>query len=203
MPMSEELTSGQSRVLAWLRSTLEAGRRSPTIREIMHGVGYASPRPVQVHLDALEAAGWIRRTRGVARGIELADALPARGVPLLGDVPAGAPELAEEHLREHVSFDAQVAGADTFALRVRGTSMQDAGILEGDLVVVRKDAPVTDGAIGVALLDGDATVKRIRKTAGGYRLEPENPDFTPIDVPPNAPDFRILGPVVAVWRTLP
>jgi repressor LexA len=124
-------------------------------------------------------------------------------VPVLGRVPAGNPREAIELAEEELLLDPSLAGeGEIFALRVKGDSMEGAHICEGDYVLVRAQETAGDGEIAVAVVDGEATVKRIRRRNGGIRLEPANPAYQPVDVPENAPSFRIAGKVVGVFRKL-
>lgn len=133
---------------------------------------------------------------------DIAAAMARGGIPLVGHVAAGAPILAEEHVEEVLFLDGFVARhKDLFALRVRGDSMRDAGILDGDVVVVRSGSDAPNGDIVVALLEDEATVKRLDRHPGGVRLLPENPDFDPIELTGEAAaTLRILGRVTAVLR---
>jgi repressor LexA len=198
----------------------------PTVREIAKGAGLSSPATVHAHLAALEREGWLRRDPSKPRAIELlprareataaavtdaprktapatavAGASGARRLPLVGRVAAGTPLLAEEHWEGLVSVPAQAGGdRGDFVLAVRGDSMRDAGILDGDWVVVRRQETADNGDVVVALVGGEeATVKRFFHDGDAVRLEPANPRYEPI----RTRDARIVGRVVGVLRRLP
>lgn len=207
--MSKGLTAKQQAILAFLRA--ETARRGfpPTIREIGARFGLRSTGSVRDHLRALERKGHIGRRRHLSRGIVLAAAprpqrpTPRPAIPLLGDIAAGPPQLAIESALDSLPLDpALFGGGDLFALRVRGDSMRDAGIYEGDHVVVRRQATADNGDIVVALLDDEATVKRFFHEGRRVRLQPENPDLKPIFLKPNQIELQLLGKVVGVLRKL-
>jgi repressor LexA len=188
------------------RFTAERGY-PPTIREIGKAFQIASTNGVRYYLTILERAGHVKRSGRISRGIGPMGAAARRpGIPILGRVAAGAPILAEESFDGHLEPD-QIFG-DTeslFALRVRGDSMIDAGILEGDYVIVRKQDRASAGEIVVALLGEEATVKYYRPRAGHVELVPANEAYEPIVVGPQTErerGFRILGVVSGVIRTL-
>ena len=195
------LTEKQGKILAFIRSQIVSGGCPPTARDICHHFGFKSPRAASNHLRALEQKGHLRRAPRRSRNLILSDS--AAGIPIVGRVAAGQPILAVEH-REGVLDVAADFGplADLFAVRVQGQSMRDAGILDGDYVVVRQCPVVENGRIGVAYLDGEATVKRIVHTKAGFRLQPENAEFQPITVENPKTDFRLAGPVVGVVRRM-
>jgi repressor LexA len=182
----------------------------PTVRDIGKAVGLASSSTVHAHLANLEKLGLLRRDPTKPRAIELLDramesvrsAVRPAGVPLVGSVAAGQPILAEENIEEYVDVPAAAGGEDgDFVLRVRGDSMIDAGILEGDYVVVRPQEVAVDGEIVVALVgeESDATVKRFFHEADHVRLQPENQTMEPI----RSKDVRVLGKVVGLYRSVP
>jgi repressor LexA len=200
MHMSE-LTDRQEAILKFIARHCEDTGYPPTVREIGLAVGLASPSTVHAHLAKLEAGGHIRRDPTKPRAMLVhGDRKPARRrrpsdvLPLVGSVAAGEPRLAEEHIEDWV--DSPFAG--DFVLRVTGDSMVNAGILDGDLVVVRRQETALDGEIVVALLEDEATVKRLRRRGGRVWLQPENPSYAPI----LADEARLLGRVVGVMRTL-
>ena len=184
----------------------------PTVREIGSKVGLASPASVQGHLAALEAEGYIRRGASKRRALELTRlARPAgtvafpgpgrglRSVPLVGRVAAGAPLLAEENIEDTLDIPGCLGGdADCFALRVTGTSMINAGIFNGDIVVVKRQETAEDGDIVVAVLTDEATLKRFFREEDQVRLQPENDLMEPI----YTRDPLIAGKVIAVMRKL-
>jgi len=183
----------------------------PTVREIGEAVGLASPSTVHAHLANLERAGLLRRDPTKPRALQLAShaRMPVGGatrdvdrLPLLGQIAAGGPLLAEENVEEYVSVP-ETLGPGDFVLRVKGDSMVGAGILDGDFVVVRRQETARDGDVVVALAGDDesadeATVKRFFREDGRVRLQPENEALEPI----YAPHVRVLGKVVGVFRRL-
>ena len=178
----------------------------PSVREIGEEVGLKSPSTVHFHLKGLEGAGLITKAEGKTRAITVvgAPAHPVREeldprpdrVPVVGNVAAGAPILAEECVEDYLTFDTGGRAGEYFALRVRGESMLRAGILPGDLVVVHRQQECRSGEIVVALFEDEATVKTLRRKDGKTWLMPENPDYEPID----GTFAQILGKVVAVVR---
>ena len=178
----------------------------PSVREIGEEVGLKSPSTVHFHLKGLEGAGLITKAEGKTRAItvvgapahpvlEELDPRPDR-VPVVGNVAAGSPILAEECIEDYLTFDTAGRPGEYFALRVRGESMLRAGILPGDLVVVHRQQECRSGEIVVALFEDEATVKTLRRKDGKTWLMPENPDYEPID----GTFAQILGKVVAVVR---
>ncbi|HEY7603879.1 MAG TPA: transcriptional repressor LexA [Gaiellaceae bacterium] len=208
------LTKRQQEIWEFLVAYVDDHGYPPTVREIGEHVGLASPSTVHAHLANLERAGLIRRDPTKPRALELtgrvkADALeheggPAHALPLLGQIAAGGPLLAEQNVDAYLSVPEPLSrGGEEFLLRVRGDSMQDAGILEGDYVVVRRQQDARDGEIVVALVGDDesadeATVKRFFRDAGRIRLQPENQAYEPI----YASHVQILGRVTGVFRSL-
>jgi len=210
-------------VLNMIAGSLREQGRPPTIREIGEAFGIASTNGVRYYLDRLEKAGKIRRDKWTSRGIELSGPKPAsapaaapihpiqqstlphnaREIPLLGRVAAGAPILAEENIEDVLIVDgAFVRPGKHFALRVKGDSMKNAGILDGDVVIVHHDAPLRSGEIAVAVIGDEATVKRYFPRRDKVLLIPENEEYQPIEVRPSDPEFRIAGKVVGVFRRL-
>lgn len=192
---------GQSRerVFRFVRECLSRGE-PPTVREVQEAMGFRAVQTAREHLEALVKDGRLVKAAGRARGYRLPEALrslPAVLVPLLGRVQAGALTTAIEDPEGYVSVQTRLPQAELFALRVRGESMRDAGILEGDVVVVRQQPAVENGEIVVALVDDEATVKRWRKTETGVVLEPANDAFAPIVV---HGDVAVLGKVVELRR---
>lgn len=174
----------------------------PTIREIGHAFHISSTNGVRYYLDLLERAGSLKRLPGISRGIgNLAQAVRA-GIPILGRVTAGANGLAEESFEGTLDFSAMFeSGGSAFALRVRGDSMRDAGILPGDYVVVQPQKDAVNGQIVVARIGDDATVKTFQSRKGQIELIPSNPDHRTIEVH-EGDDFEILGVVKGVLRTV-
>jgi repressor LexA len=224
-PASEEA------ILAFIADSLRDQGRPPTLREIGKAFSIASTNGVRYYLDRLEQSGKIRRDRWTSRGIEIQaiqgrDAesrkpVPVRSlapttphprrtstnepleIPLLGRVAAGAPILAEENIEDTIIVDgALVRPGKHFALRVRGDSMKNAGIFDGDVVIVRHEAPVRSGEIAVVVIGEEATVKRYFPRRDKILLLPENDDYEPIEVRATDPETRVAGKVVGVFRRL-
>lgn len=167
----------------------------PTVREICAELGIRSTSTVHRYLKELEAEGRISMGENQNRAITLKDTAPAGTIPVLGRVAAGSPILAEEEVEEYVPYAGNTAGL--FALRVRGESMIKCGILNDDIVVVRRTPEARNGEIVVALVEDSATVKRFYKEDGHFRLQPENDDYEPIIVD----SVEILGKVISVVRS--
>ena len=202
----DELTPRQRRILDFIQQTVRDRGYPPTVREIGEAVGLTSSSSVHAQLENLGRRGLLRKDPSKPRAIEVAGARPARAVnvPVVGRIAAGAPILADENVETHLPVAEELAGSgELFALRVQGDSMVDAGILDGDLVVVRRQDVAPDGTVVAALLPGpaedEATVKRLRRNGGKVSLVPENPTMEPFDMPQGG---RILGAVVAVLRKL-
>ena len=205
----ERLSAMQQKIYAYIVSCLQTQGYPPSVREIGDAVGLKSPSTVHFHLKKMEKAGVIERSAGKVRTISLAEGVgpplederktqEAREnqVPILGDVAAGSPILAQECVEGYLAFETHGRGDEYFALRVRGESMLNAGILPGDLVVVHRQEDAASGEIVVALIDEEATVKRLSRRRGHMWLMPENDDYSPI----NGDRARILGRVSAVVR---
>jgi len=207
------LTKRQQEIWEFLVHYVDSHGYPPTVREIGEHVGLASPSTVHAHLANLERAGLIKRDPTKPRALELTgrasrgSAEPqaeVHALPLVGQIAAGGPLLAEQNIDAYMSVPEPLSkGGDEFLLRVRGDSMQDAGILEGDFVVVRRQQDARDGDIVVALVGDDesadeATVKRFFRDKGRIRLQPENDAYEPI----YASHVDVLGKVVGVFRTL-
>ncbi len=210
------LTDRQQQIWNYLVEYVDGHGYPPTVREIGEEVGLASPSTVHAHLANLERAGLLRRDPTKPRALELigrerkaqvaatapAETPDAVRLPLVGEIAAGTPLLAEQNIEEYMTFPSSIAG--DFLLRVRGESMIEAGILDGDLVIVRQTQEARNGEIVVALAGGDetadeATVKTFYREAGGrIRLQPENAAQEPI----YAEYVHVLGRVVGVFREL-
>jgi len=199
------LTDKQQEILDFLVHCVREEYYTPTVREIAERFGIKSTNAVRNHLDALERKGCLSRRAGASRGIELASEYldaPA-GLPIIGRVAAGCPITAVENLEGHLAIDSGLHQPERlYALRVHGDSMIDDGIWDGDYVIVREQTTVEDGAIGVAIIDEEATVKRIRRRGNIIQLVPANELYEPIEVDPSAVPFRIGGKVVGVHRAL-
>jgi repressor LexA len=206
------LTGRQQEIWKFLTDYVDQHGYPPTVREIGEAVGLASPSTVHAHLANLERAGLIKRDPTKPRALELrrdpkpetARAEDVHRLPLLGDIAAGGPLLAEQNVEEYVAVPEPLArGGEEFLLRVKGDSMINAGILEGDLVVVRRQQDARDGDIVVALAGADetadeATVKRFFRENDRIRLQPENDALAPI----YTEYVQILGKVTGVFRSL-
>ena len=201
----QKLTQRQSEVFDFVRGYAREHGYPPTVRDIGRALGLASPSTVHGHLAKLERLGLVRRDPTKPRALELLvgaarGAAAGPGLPLVGRVAAGRPILAEENVEDYVEVPELAGGGQgEFVLRVAGDSMRDAGILEGDFVVVRGQETADDGDIVVALLEDEATVKRFYRERDHVRLQPENAAMEPIRVR----EFRVLGRVVGVCRRVP
>jgi repressor LexA len=200
------LTDRQAEILKLIRELMEVSGYPPTRAEIAERMGFKSVNAAEQHLRALEKKGAIEIAEGASRGIRLLDTRPARAgrlmeLPVVGRVAAGSPMLAEEHLQGSYQVDPNLftPRAD-YLLRVRGLSMRDAGILEGDLLAVHKTHDVRTGQIVVARLGDEVTVKRLRRRGQAVQLLAENPDFEPIEVDPRKDNLTIEGLAVGVIR---
>ena len=190
----EHLTNSQQKVYDFLRQEASTGV-PPTVREICAGTGLRSTSTVHAHLKTLERLGYISREAGLNRSIRVEGETPAAQVPVLGKVTAGMPILAVEDIEGYIPFPKK-EGKELFALHVSGLSMRDAGILDGDYVVAERTSTADDGEIVVAMIDDEATVKRLYREKDRVRLQPENPDFQPI----YSDHASVLGKVIAVMR---
>jgi repressor LexA len=203
--MGRPLTAKQREVLEFLREFAFSRSFAPTAREVADRFGIAEKNAFY-YMELLKRKGYIRRHRKSPRRIEFLGeaALPSPlRIPVLGRVPAGSPREAIEFAEEELLMDPSLTGeGEIFSLRVKGDSMEGAHICEGDYVLVRAQETAEDGEIVVAVVDGEATVKRIRRRKEGIRLEPANPAYPPLDVPEGSPSFRIAGKVVGVFRKL-
>lgn len=205
MDYHPELTRRQGQILDFIRAEIHRRGFPPSVREIGEAVGLSSSSTVHSHLAALEAKGLIRRDPSKPRALEVLDYRDndravdygaVQAVPLVGSVAAGSPILAAENIEATMPLPAELAGESTFILRVKGESMIEAGILDGDFVVVRQQPTANNGDIVVAMLEDEATVKRFFREADRIRLQPENSTMDPI----YARDVTVLGKVVALFR---
>jgi repressor LexA len=198
MPDFSQLTERQREIYDFIRCKIESRGYGPTVREIGDGFDIKSPNGVMCHLKALEKKGLIIREENRARAIQLADyRLGSSGLPLLGLVAAGAPTQAVEQ-SERLEFNDLFGGPNEYALRVRGQSMIEDHIDDGDFVVIRKQATAENGERVVAMIDNEVTLKRFYKERDRIRLEPANGSMDPIVVHPS--EANILGVLVGVVR---
>ncbi|WP_026350151.1 transcriptional repressor LexA [Bordetella sp. FB-8] len=227
--MATKLTARQQEILDLIRAAVARTGFPPTRAEIAQALGFRSPNAAEDHLKALARKGAIELTAGASRGIRLlagethdaqarqgampgpigtllaesADALSRLLLPLVGRVAAGSPILAAEHVEREIGVDSALfAQTPDYLLKVKGMSMRDAGILEGDLLAVKRASDARNGQIVIARIDDDVTVKRLQRKSGRIELLPENPDFEPIVVEPWQ-DFALEGIAVGLIRTQP
>jgi repressor LexA len=205
------LTERQQQVLEYIRRTVADRGYPPSVREIGDAVGLSSPSTVHSHLSSLVEAGAIKRDPSKPRAIMIVDDTPAvaaslpdrlRDVPILGRIAAGTPILAAEHIEDVLTLPVDLIGNEpVFLLQVKGDSMMNAGILDGDLVAIRSQKDAQDGEIVAALIDGEeATVKRLRRRDGKVILESENPAYEPMVFEDGV---ELVGKVVSVLRRYP
>lgn len=198
--MQRKLTSRQQQVLDLIRSHISEHGYPPTRADIAQALGFRSANAAEEHLQALAQKGAIEIRPGTSRGIRIAE---AAGIPIVGRVAAGSPILAAEHIDDHIEMPPQAfhPPADYF-LTVRGDSMRDAGIRDGDLLAVHAADDARNGEIVVARIDDEVTVKRLQRGAQRSRLRllPENPDYQPIDVDLREQSFAIEGLAVGILR---
>ena len=199
----EALTDRQAAILEFIRDEIAANGCPPTVRQIGARFRMASTFGVRRHLEALERKGCIERIASSPRGIRLSPELSeVSGLPLVGKVAAGTPIDAVENLEGTLALESGLGPRkELFCLRVQGDSMTGAGIEDGDIAIVRKKDDFEDGEIGVAVVDGEATVKRVFRTGDGIELRPANDAYDPIRVTPEQ-DFRYAGQVVGVRRDM-
>ncbi|CAA9514625.1 MAG: SOS-response repressor and protease LexA [uncultured Solirubrobacterales bacterium] len=192
------LTQRQREVFEFIRSYARDHGYPPAVRDIGRALGLASPSTVHGHLAKLERAGLLRRDPTKPRALELLVGVArGAGLPLVGRVAAGQPILAEQNIEEYIEVPELAGGEEgEFVLRITGESMRDAGILDGDHVVVRRQDTADDGDIVVALVEDEATVKRLFRESDHIRLQPENATMEPIRVH----EVTVLGRVVGVCR---
>lgn len=203
--MTDELTPKQKRILEYIVDMIEKRGSAPTLREIADRFGFTSPASAKSHLQALEKKGYIQRRPWSARGIELVKERVQKvfwrheGIPLVGRVAAGKPILAEENIEEVLKLQGIFPhDEDLFALRVQGDSMIEAGIFEGDILIVRQQSTANVGDIVVALIGDEGTVKRYGRAGDHIRLEPANAKYPPIITS----EARVAGKVIGVIRRL-
>ncbi len=208
MAYQSGLTKRQQEILDYIRQEVHRRGFPPSVREIGEAVGLSSSSTVHSHLAAIEAKGFIKRDPSKPRALEVLDFRDNEravdygqvyAVPLVGSVAAGVPILAAENIEQTIPLPPELGAEDTFILRVKGDSMIEAGILDGDFVVVRQQKTAVNGDIVVAMIEDEATVKRyFRESNGSIRLQPENSSLEPIVV--TGGEFAIVGKVVALFR---
>jgi repressor LexA len=210
----QKLTFEQQRVYDFMLSFRDKNGFPPTVREVAAGLGYKSPNNARQHMQLIEQKGYIRTVPSIARGIEFLNETAAvekhenvveeeveeYGVPLIGSVAAGLPITAIENIDGYITLDRSIfRGNDLFALRVKGNSMTGMGILNGDIVVVRKKSNAENGEVVVVIIDGDATLKRFIRDRDTVLLRAENPDYADI-VLSSVNSIQIAGKLVGVIR---
>jgi repressor LexA len=203
--MTDELSDRQAKILDYIRYVTRVRNYPPSVREIGEAVGLSSSSTVHNHLNQLERRGLIKRDASKSRTVQLVQEKEIDdkrrntvAVPIVGNVAAGAPILAEQNIEDHLMLSSDIAQEGWFLLKVRGDSMINAAILDGDLVLVRPKQEASNGEIVVALVEDEATVKRFHRANGRVELHAENPNYPPI-----VPDsLSIVGDVRAVIRVL-
>jgi repressor LexA len=194
----DELTPKQQKIFDFIRKTIERSGLPPTRAEIQAAFGFRSPNAAEDHLRKLEQRNAIEILPGTARGIRLKDGM---GLPLIGRVAAGSPILSEAHVLGRYQVDPSLfKPRASYLLRVRGMSMRDAGILDGDLLAVHRTREARSGQIVVARVHDEVTVKRLRRRGASVELLPENPDFEPIVIDTREESFAIEGIAVGLVR---
>ncbi len=204
--LTDQLTERQTKILDYIRSVTRVRNYPPSVREIGEAVGLSSSSTVHNHLNQLERRGLIKRDPSKSRTVQLvqdAEMDQKRrnvvSVPIVGNAAAGSPILAEQNIEDHVLLSPELAKDGYFLLRVRGDSMINAGIFDNDLVLVRPQHEASNGSIVVALVDGDATVKRFERSNGHVKLIAENPAYDPI-VTSNVSLVGVVRGVIRLFR---
>ncbi len=195
------LTPRQRAVLEFIKEHVMDRGYPPTVREVAERFGYSSPLSAKLHIDALVKKGFLRRSPSRSRGLEVVGLSPCNAlqIPLVGGIRAGDPVLAAENAEEYISVDRRIFRTEGgFGLRVTGDSMKEAGIIEGDIVIVDPEVEARRGDIVVALIGEEATVKRYYPEGERTRLQPENPAMEPIVVA--SAEVRIIGKVTGLVR---
>ena len=204
--LTEQLSDRQNRILEYIRYVTKNRNYPPSVREIGEAVGLSSSSTVHNHLNQLERRGLIKRDPSKSRTVQLVSDIGldqerrnAVSVPIVGHVAAGSPILAEQNVEDHILLSADLAKEGYFLLRVRGDSMINAGILDSDLVLVRPQHEAPNGTIVVAMIEGEATVKRFERSNGHVKLIAENPAYEPI-VTTNVSLVGIVRGVIRLFR---
>jgi len=196
----KKLTGRQQQILDFVEQHIQATGMPPTRVEIASELGFRSPNAAEDHLKALARKGVVELVPGASRGIRVVNAEP-EGLPVVGSVAAGSPVLAVENIDERLPIGTGLFTRPAhYLLRVKGLSMRDAGILEGDLIAVNREIEPRNGDTVVARIDDDVTVKRLQKNGRMVELHPENPDFDVIRIDPERHEFAIEGVVVGLLR---
>ncbi len=194
----EKLKPKEQLVYDYITRSLRDNGFAPSVRDISKALGYRSTSTVHMYLNRLDLLGYIKKEDGKSRAISVIDQMPSvTAVPVLGTVTAGQPILAEENFEGYIGFIGKTPNEELFALKVKGESMIEIGILDGDTIVAEKTCYAENGEIVVALIDNEATVKRFFREDGHYRLQPENSTMEPII----ADEVLILGKVIAIQRS--
>lgn len=202
MQLMQNLTEKESEMYHYICESTEAHGYPPSVRDIQNALGIKSTATVHSYLTKLEMKGYIQREQGKSRTLRVGDETPSGGssvrVPIVGQVAAGLPILAQENYDGYVEFcpPSWMPRGELFALKIKGESMVEAGIMNGDYVIVNRTSYVENGDIAVVLIDDEATVKTFYRENGAFRLQPENPTMKPIITK----EVYILGKVVAVTR---
>ena len=195
----EKLKAKEEKVLNYIKNFSMENGFAPSVRDICRDLNYKSTSTVHMYLNRLDMLGYIKKEDGKSRAISLvSDEMPSvAAVPVLGTVTAGQPILAEENFEGYIGYLGRVSADEMFALKVKGESMIEVGILDGDMIIAEKTCYAENGEIVVALVENEATVKRFFREDGHYRLQPENNTMEPIIVD----EVLILGKVVAIQRS--
>lgn len=199
--MTKGLTSRQKQVLDFINAFLTRNGFPPTVREVAENFGFKSPRAAHDHMKALQRKGYLTTDPRKPRTIKLAGGPPTRGIPLLGRIAAGEPILAVEEADETLDLDPNFFGVgDFFALRVRGESMIDDHIAEGDVVILRAQRQASENQIVAVLIGDEVTLKRFHRDKDEVELRPANPKVQPIRIGPQDAELNILGVMVGLVR---
>jgi len=194
----EKLKPKEQKVYDYIARSIKENGFAPSVRDIQAALNYKSTSTVHMYLNRLDTLGYIKKEDGKSRAISVNDDMPpVTAVPILGTVTAGQPILAVENFEGYVGYIGKEGSEGMFALKVKGESMIDVGILDGDLIIAEKTCYAENGEIVVALVENEATVKRFFREDGHYRLQPENVTMEPIIVD----EVMILGKVVAIQRS--
>ncbi|MCS7180469.1 MAG: transcriptional repressor LexA [bacterium] len=194
----KKLTEKQKKVFEFIKDYIAENRYPPTIKEIMEHFSFFSPTAVVSYLNALEKKGYIKRDKGKARGIILKEYF--LNIPVIGRIPAGTPKIEEENFEEFISVSKEIFGeGDIFSLIVKGDSMKDAGIFDGDYIIVKKDVEIKNGDIVVIFYNGEYTVKYFYKRKNFIELKPANPSYNSIIIKESP---LITGKVIGLLRKI-